>query len=421
MSRRVPHDLDAEALVVGSMINTVDARTDACGLLVAEDFYGPRHRDVFVALLGVVIEGAQVEPTDLTARLVAAGVEIERKEVLALAARGSYTWRPSIARVAELAARRRLIGKAGELSERAYDPTSDFDETVAGWEGAPDSIRAPDVAPEEASEIVELEHGERQEWAIPGVMRRRERAIITGEEGAGKSHLGRWVAMNVAAGRAPFGGDEIDPLPTLIVDLENEEGDIGDAARHLATKIPGYRGGCHARSRPQGIDLTQARDVRWLRSLVAGERPALLVVGPLYKMFRGAEHRSKQSEEAAEIVSNVLDDLRVAYDCALWIEAHAPHGEGGNRDGGRPRGSALWTGWPNFGRWLTRNPPGTNDPRLVQLRNWRGDRHRERAWPWGLRETPSVPWVPVWEKPASNNGTRPSSPVRTPYDEKLTE
>ena len=101
-------------------------------------------------------------------------------------------------------------------------------------------------------------------------------------------------------------------------------------------------------------------------------------------------------DDKAEIVAEVLDDLRVAFDCALWIEAHSPHGEGGNRDGGRPRGSSLWLGWPNFGRFMERQ---NHDHRLVRLKPWRGDRHRQRSWPWGIRETPTVPWVPVWKDP----------------------
>ena len=390
----IPHDLDAERAVLGSMLLYANARTDACQALVAEDFHTPLHGRIFSALLALSISG---KPLELAA--LAASVDgVDLPKLMALQGDGSYSWKATIRLLADLSARRRMLAASSDLAEQARDLGVPFDETFAAWARATDQIAAPDVDPECAEEIVGLRAGVESGWVIPGTLRRRERVIVTGGEGSGKSFLGRWVAMSVAAGRAPFPAgteNEIPSVRSLIVDLENEAGDIGDSARRVAPKI-GYSAGCHARSRPQGIDLTQARDVRWLTSLVDGESPALVVVGPLYKMYRGAEGRSKASEEAAEIVAEVLDDLRVAFDCALWIEAHSPHGEGGNRDGGRPRGSSLWLGWPNFGRFMERQ---NHDHRLVRLKPWRGDRHRQRSWPWGIRETPTVPWVPVWKDP----------------------
>lgn len=388
----IPHDLDAEAECLGSAVDDKYVRERLVNIVTADDFYKPLHRTVFEGLLGASLDG---EPADMT--LLAARCGVDRKTLFALRSFGSITsWVAKAKRVADLGARRRAAGELDKARAAILDPSKDLVECLTAVGQVPDRV-APRLEPVEVSDIIDLkEEEERSGWAVPGVMRRRERLILTGQEGAGKSALGRWVAMAVAAGRAPFSIETpIPSLPTLVIDMENESYDVGDAARRVKDVL-GYQGGCKALSRTQGIDLTRPRDVRWLSSVVEAERPALVVIGPLYKMYRGAEGRGKHSEEAAEIVSANLDEIRVAYDCALWIEAHAAKGEGGNRDGGVVRGSGLWWGWPNFARWLERNK---SDESLIKLHAWRFDRHRGRAFPWGLRETRDVPWVPVWNDP----------------------
>jgi replicative DNA helicase len=89
----------------------------------------------------------------------------------------------------------------------------------------------------------------------------------------------------------------------------------------------------------------------------------------------------------------VFDEIRTEHDCALWIEAHAPHGDKGDRAGWRPRGSTLWEGWPEFGIGMK-----PIDDQTVELVRWRGDRDRNREclWPKQLTEGRSWPWtVPI--------------------------
>lgn len=386
----IPHNLDAEADVLASAITQGPDRAVVLTSLCAEDFYAPLHRRLFQALLMLVAEGSKVDATT-----VAAKAGVDRKQVLSLIGQ-AVAWGAAskTTLVAECAARRRMLAVAGELTEKARDLSAPFAESLDAWVEAPERIRAPEIEPVAGEDIVALESGEEAEFVIPGVLRRRERVVLTGGEGAGKSHFGRYTAMFTAAGVHVFTGGTIPKVPTLLVDLENEAGDVGASARQIA-KSCAYSGGCHAKSRPQGLDLLTARDARWLESLIAFHEPGLVVIGPLYKMYRGSEGRSKSSEEAAEQVAHVLDDLRVKFDCALWIEAHAPHGEGGNRDRGRPRGSALWMGWPNFGFWFNRLRDNNS---VAELAPWRGHRHRGRKWPWGVREGKVVPWEPVWEK-----------------------
>ena len=68
--------------------------------------------------------------------------------------------------------------------------------------------------------------------------------------------------------------------------------------------------------------------------------------------------------------------IRHTYNCALWIEHHAPLGSGGQRDL-RPFGSAVWSRWSEFGLALAPDP---TDPELIEFKHYRGQREA-REWP----------------------------------------
>lgn len=392
----IPHHPEAEADVLAACLYNQQARELVFTSLVPEDFYVPRHATAYRAMLRVSHRGERVDPVSVGAQMAADGdSENPSRWLRSILAQmpGGFGYSTWVRMVADAGARRRLMVAADSLKEKAGDESLELDAITKEWVETPEQVRVPIVDVEPAEEITSLvateEHGG---WVIENTLRRRERVIFTGGEGTGKSEFGRIAAISVASGVHMFTHQAQEPLPTLVVDFENEAGDIGDAARRVANKVR-YSGGCVAKSRTQGLDLLNARDERWLDSLVAHHRPALVVLGPLYKMYRGSEGKSKFSEEAAEHVSGVLDRLRVAHDCALWIEAHAPHGDGGDRGGWRPRGSALWMGWPNFGFGLKRvSKTG------IELKRWRGDRHRGRRWPWGLTEGGPWSWTPIWDK-----------------------
>ena len=48
-----PHSLDAERAVLSACLRDETAMGEALGLLAADDFYHPRHRAVFAAIVGV--------------------------------------------------------------------------------------------------------------------------------------------------------------------------------------------------------------------------------------------------------------------------------------------------------------------------------------------------------------------------------
>ena len=384
-----PHNAAAEADLIGAALDWVDARAEILKVRTG-DFYVSACADTHRAIQSLSIKGSPVNLTTVATELVAQGSTVNREQLIAWSVNRPMSWSAQLRDVKECASRRRLLAESETLRARALDRGKPMDETVKVLESLADRVEIPGVEPEPSPEITSLKDGAPRDPIFPGTLYRRDRVSVVARGGVGKSHLGFTAAIFCAAGVHLFTHERCPRLSSLVVDLENEPGDIGETATKIAASVgERYTGLCHAESRSQGMNLLNPRDVRWLESKIAYHEPALLVLGPLYKLFRGADGKGKHSEEAAEEVAELLDDLRVRYDCALWIENHPPHGED------RTRGSALWDGWFPLSFFMKRV-----DIKTVELIRTRGLRWRGRKWPWGLREggDDDLPWLPVWDK-----------------------
>lgn len=237
-----------------------------------------------------------------------------------------------------------------------------------------------------------------EQWVIPGLFAVGERAVVTGEEGSGKSMLLRQIALCAAVGLHPFDYDRFQPARVLVVDAENPKA-------IMVRKFKGIRDdlrdrGMNAEDRmwvrrfPQGLDLAETRDRLTLHNLCMLTRPNLLVIGPAYKLYVGGANA--REEDLARQVTSVLDGLREEFGFALMLEHHSPHENGttGKRFP-RPIGSSLWRRWPEFGFGLTHTDTDRDmqgGHRLVDIKHWRGMRE-DRPWPTQLESGPRLPWV----------------------------
>jgi replicative DNA helicase len=133
----------------------------------------------------------------------------------------------------------------------------------------------------------------------------------------------------------------------------------------------------HLLIKPAGIDLLTARDRILIEDVIEKTRPDLICLGPLYKSF--VDPGSRTSEAIAIEVAKYLDTIRTHYNCALWLEHHAPLGSSvGGRDL-RPFGSAVWSRWPEFGLALEPDPTAAERYTYI-VKNFRGERD-VRNWP----------------------------------------
>lgn len=229
------------------------------------------------------------------------------------------------------------------------------------------------------------------DWLVPGLLERRDRLVMTGAEGAGKSWLMRQIVICLASGIHPFNvHEQIEPLRALVVDAENSEDQWNRGTQYVTHTVMHY--GSDPRQRVivnagVRIDLSQASGVNEVRAQIDRYKPDVLYIGPLYKLVpKGITN----DDDAAPLIET-LDGLRESG-LALIMEAHAGKGKalGGERDLS-PRGSSALLGWPEFGFGLR---PMDEDPSIAHLTRWRSDREK-RDWPTRIRRgiQGELPWM----------------------------
>jgi len=251
----------------------------------------------------------------------------------------------------------------------------------------------------EWSDFVKESDDDAYDWIIPGLIERGERVIVVAAEGVGKTMLARQVAICVGFGLHPFTYQPIKPQTTLSVDLENPERIIRRTSRSIygaaqaVSRNPKPQ--AHLLIKPQGLDLLLTEDRAVLEEMLEKTKPSLLVMGPLYKAF--IDPGGRTSEAVAVEVARYLDTIRDVYQCAMWLEHHAPLGSSMTTRELRPFGSAVWSRWPEFGVAL--QPDTTGMAHHYDVRHFRGARD-ERQWPSRIKRGKRFPFEVV-EWPAS--------------------
>jgi replicative DNA helicase len=125
-----PHNLDAEASLLGAMLLSSDAISIGTELLSADDFYKPAHGQIFAAISRLYETGQAADAVTVADELDRAGLSSIGADPAALVSLQANT--PSSANatyyagiVQELAILRRLIGASGEISDLAYSAPDD--------------------------------------------------------------------------------------------------------------------------------------------------------------------------------------------------------------------------------------------------------------------------------------------------------
>lgn len=414
-ARVPPHDLDAERGLLSAMLTNRDACWDAQSRVTAEDFYGSGHPDLFRLILEAYAAGDDRSPAAIAARAASAGVgeRWTKAAVMALLAEPPSVVPATLAEVvAERAARRRIIAATMDLTAGAYDVARDLATLERDARASLDRAGVPSATPDTALDFVDLIHRDTTEdWLVPDLFERGDRMMLTGPEGFGKSTIIQQMAVQMAAGVHPFTLAAIPPVRVLVLDLENTERQVARKYRRLAGSLARAhlkmeRGFLSTRSIPAGLDMRDPRAERMVAGLIAEHEAQVLCIGPVYKAYRAHGRETKFDETAAEEFALAIDRLRAAFGVVVLMEAHAPHGEGGNRANWRPYGASLWMRWPEFGFGLK---PLNEDATEVEIVAWRGERERGRAWPkrmvWGQRWLWEVAeWRAGFTPPAAGGG-----------------
>lgn len=389
-------DIQAEQAVLCAMMTNPAAIVDATEILGPGDFWRPAHAELFRAMVAMLAQGEPVDPITLRAYLAGQGIrpreyggpdgEAYLAHLYTLgwpavncAYHARIVWECSVRRhVGELGTRmaqqaRELDVPPDELIARAQKLLTTLAEHATPDSGGPVSAQAFISSPTLRSSPV-----------IPGLLDHEDRVVVVAAEGVGKTTLAYQVGYALAAGTHPFvHREQIKPGRVLLIDLENPSGILQRRLGKLmgiAAEHPGWNpDNVSIWHRPGGINLERPADQFRLAEVVRLARPDLLIAGPTGKMIHEREH----GEHLHGYVTRFFDLMRERYGCAIWLEAHAPIASGG--PGGRllrPKGSGIWSSWPEFGVALARPAKsGRGTAQALIMDRFRGDREEGRAWP----------------------------------------
>lgn len=393
---------DAEKAVVGSLLHSPGKARATAAIVTPGDFASPVLGGIYGLMVGRAASGQAIDPVTLwpairsdpmlARNITSAAMLHDLMEATPTSENVDYYAR----QVADAGQSRRLRAAAVRLAQLADSTSIPAGEKLATARKELDSI-ASDYAAQAAApslgEILSVPDAD-IEWVIPGLLARRDRLVLTGAEGLGKTTFFRQMLICSAAGINPITFQRMRPLTALVVDTENSEDQwrwetrqmVAQAA-HYGARDPGeaIRVFCTGR-----LDITTERDLGIVHSLLDEQPPDLLAIGPLYKLSPGGMNDDK---DAAPVIA-ALDSIRDRPDGpAMLMEAHAGHAVGGDGERNmRPRGSSQQLGWPEIGIGLA--PDRDDETETIALvKRWRNNRVRGRHVPDSLRSGGDWPWM----------------------------
>lgn len=385
-------DLDAELAVLAGCIQSKTARDEARKTLTGRDFDQPAHEAIWDAMAALDRTGKDVDFTTVHAMLPT-GSAAAAATVRLFGHHAHPDNVPTYAAIVRAwATRRRLELTAREALQASMSETENPTLLAAKYAAKFTAIRDSGNTEEDFTAVTleELlaEEDDEPDWLIPGLIERRDRLMLTGEEGLGKSHLLRQFAVHASAGAHPFDSMiRFNPIRAAVIDCENTRSQVRRKLRGTTDWCIRWVGdptqNLMIDNLPR-IDITRDRDLSKIHQILDVWAPDLVVIGPLYRLYP----KALQTDDDAAPVLAALDTIR-DRGIAVLIEAHAGHaiGKGGDRDL-RPRGSSALMGWPEFGFGLRKVASGYAD-----LVPWRGARD-ERTWPDRLRKSDGFRWMP---------------------------
>ena len=224
------------------------------------------------------------------------------------------------------------------------------------------------------------------EWVVPNVMAKRERLLVTGFEGHGKSNLLRQWAVQSAAGIHWFSGALCEPRKVLVIDAENEPGQTLQSWRDLVGLAARWSDGVAMGNLiileewdNDELDLSNAEGTAWLHERIHAYKPDIVFMGPLTNMVG----RDLRDDEPVRRLKQAVNSARSICGSAFVMEHHAPHRNPSDKARSvRPYGSSMFLKWPDYGYGLL---PDADEPGRYSWERTRWPRVRSRAWPDALR------------------------------------
>jgi hypothetical protein len=207
--------------------------------LKASDFFEPAHQDIVGAILSLAVDGITADELTATQKLREMKSPVEAGTVsLLVSDSGSSTYRQEHVDLITNAA---LLRQASDIAARATNPDALLDHYARLAEQRKASKREKDTG--EWFDLDALDAfnplddptvlvGKARRWLCQGYA-----VSIVGFSGTGKSSLMMQIATSWALGQSVFGLSPVRPLRTLILQAENDGGDIAESWQGSTCKM----------------------------------------------------------------------------------------------------------------------------------------------------------------------------------------
>ena len=351
-----PHNLEAEQSVLGTFLLSDGAAAAVHSILSAEDFYDPRHQEIFRAVLDLTQSGC---PTDALTLIN----ELERKEILEkiggpdyVTGLEQYVINPANvlyhARIVqEKSTRRRLIRAAAEISDEAYAEADDL-QTILGHAeqrtyGLLTGNEATSTPPRCLSARDFLASPRPPlEYHIDGILPAEGKLTFSATSKFGKSMWAMQTGLALAAGNCDWLGWHFGP-PARVLYMQAEIMDalvsarLAALLRQLPPQIDGNRAVDGfaiqeiANHRPNLLDL-RGRGIA--EAMIQRHAPQVLILDPLAAICPGLEENDAGQMSLA---LNYFAELTRKFSLAVILVHH--HGKAA---AGVSRGSSVFEAWP---------------------------------------------------------------------------
>lgn len=366
---------EAEECVVGTCLRSRDMADRLVSELTASDFTVPALARAFAAITVLRDQGAAVDPVTVHDQLrllypdkIEDGPSVNQLRNLEDSI-PSISSGPRYAQIVrrESSARKEMgvLFEARNKLDEGGDPMEIADSILDQLQSLDRAGHLPERYWRDIDSYLDADHREVGVPLIPGpFLYRRTRCVVYAGAKAGKSMMLRQVAGLASQGVHPFRLTAIDPVPTLILDAENDDNElvptlkrIREGAKrqldylqaHGETTTEYEASRLSLFSLPYGMNILNRRDRGELEEVLERVRPQLIVGGPVYKLIPEDDRGDRDLQTSR--LQSYLDTLRRRYDCAIMLEHHT------RTDGASAKGGQKWEAWPDLGIRL-RNKPG---------------------------------------------------------------
>jgi replicative DNA helicase len=369
-----PHDLDAEASVLGAMIASPQALEIAADMLGDDGghFYRAANRTAYRAMMKMRGRGDEVDPVTLSAELGRLG---ELEKVGGKAALHTFVAIvPAVANVAhyaeivrEASLRRQLMRAGYEIVERAANSPEAAPELLDAAErqiyaladgGRPDGpVAIEDSLRALVESLPERRAGGHVKHVLCGFahiddptggLGRGELCILGARPSVGKTTLATCIALHVALEEGPVVFFSLEMGQDAVTDriVQAHAGVSGAQLRHGRLEDAQLARIDDLRERARGrlhIDATPAVTPLHVRHEARKENakaPLALVVVDYLQLMRAASRAENRQQEVAEI-SHSLKALALELDCPVLALSQLNRQLEGRSEDARPRLSDL--------------------------------------------------------------------------------